>query len=614
MSHLSARLASTAYAAAAEALRPNAGQWAVYESDSHCVVQAGPGSGKTKTITIKMARMLAEDVRFPRGVICITYSTECARELKRRLANLGVSEHQNVFIGTIHTFCLKHVLIPYSKLAGLHLPDPVRVASKRDRLIALEIVLDREVGRNEPPEDWLLRVETYRRTHLDRTSESWTSDEEVARVTRAYEDELHRSGYIDFDDMTLYGLHLIENHAWIRKLLKARFPVMVIDEYQDLGKPLHRIVLSLALTAGVRVLAVGDPDQSIYGFAGAQPELLDDLSQQLQVKPIELQLNYRCGRTIVQAAKTALGEDRNYDVPPTAHIGTIDFYGCKDGPRQQIEVICNELLPAALARREGRRLGDVALLYIDKYDGDLVAEIVATAGYAFVSVDQNAPYPKTPFTRWMEECAAWCSGGWQYGEPRLSELIKTWLTFNRTVSSDAQRLFLKRCLVRFLFTSRQPDLLLSNWLDVFRTTCLQSEFDRGIELRDEQEVFDRIRSAAAPGGKLAHFAVAAFAGQGGSPDHLNLITLHSAKGSEFDVVFMVGLEEGRLPWRNAGPLQLREQRRLFYVGLTRARHEVHLLCSGWYERRGFKHQYGPSRWVMELYKSLPKPEMSTTSS
>src|SRR5665213_4235230 len=100
------------YLRAAEELRGNAGQWAAYESTGHCVVLAGPGSGKTKTLTIKMARMLSEDVQPPRGIACITFNSECAGELRRRLEKLGISEGRSVFVGTLHSFCLKNVVIP----------------------------------------------------------------------------------------------------------------------------------------------------------------------------------------------------------------------------------------------------------------------------------------------------------------------------------------------------------------------------------------------------------------------------------------------------------------------------------------------------------------------
>lgn len=106
------------YMLAAEELRSNKGQWRAYESQDNCVILAGPGSGKTKTLTIKMARMLAEDVKAPRGIACITYNNQCARELKRRLTTLGVEDGKRATIGTLHSFCLQHIVLPYARLAG----------------------------------------------------------------------------------------------------------------------------------------------------------------------------------------------------------------------------------------------------------------------------------------------------------------------------------------------------------------------------------------------------------------------------------------------------------------------------------------------------------------
>src|SRR6185503_16215113 len=103
-------------------LRRNEHQWEAYEARGHCIVLAGPGSGKTKLLTIKMARILAEDVRPPRAVACVTYSTECVRELRRRLAKLGIDESREFSVGTLHGFCLQHVLLPHGRVLGLHLP------------------------------------------------------------------------------------------------------------------------------------------------------------------------------------------------------------------------------------------------------------------------------------------------------------------------------------------------------------------------------------------------------------------------------------------------------------------------------------------------------------
>jgi superfamily I DNA/RNA helicase len=112
---------SKLYLRAAESLRDNPGQWEAYESKGHLALLAGPGSGKTKTLTIKLARILAEDAQAPRGAACITYNNECARELETRLEALGVEPGGRLFVGTVHSFSLTQIVVPYAKAAKLGL-------------------------------------------------------------------------------------------------------------------------------------------------------------------------------------------------------------------------------------------------------------------------------------------------------------------------------------------------------------------------------------------------------------------------------------------------------------------------------------------------------------
>lgn len=139
----------TPYLAAAEELRKNREQWKAYESDGHCIVLAGPGSGKTKVLTLKLARLIAEDVTPPRGVACLTYNHECVKELNRRLARLGIRNSRNVYVGTVHSFCLKAVLLPYANMGGLGLPDPLRIAMPSDSERLFSQAKDKVVGVNE---------------------------------------------------------------------------------------------------------------------------------------------------------------------------------------------------------------------------------------------------------------------------------------------------------------------------------------------------------------------------------------------------------------------------------------------------------------------------------
>jgi len=588
---------------AAEQLRRNEGQWEAYNSTGNCVILAGPGSGKTKTLTIKLARMLAEDVAPPRGIACITYSNQCARELKKRLSVLGAESNPRVSIGTLHSFCLRHVVLPYAQLAGLPKKYPIAVASTRESQILQQKAIDNTIGAHER---WGLRFDRYRRKYLDRTGTDWkTHDEEAARAIEAYEALLDRHGLVDFDGMVLIGLHLVESYEWLRRALSARFPILVVDEYQDLGYALDRIVRGLCFVGGMRLLAVGDPDQSIYGFTGAEPSLLQKLAEEDGVSKIELKLNYRSGPTIIQASELALGEVRGFE-SWAEEPGTLDIHHCPDGVACQASFICDSIIPAALARRSGRRLGDVAVLYRDRYDGDAIAKAVEERGWEFIRIDQGNPYPRSPVIFWLEDCAAWCAGGWKRGQPRLSDLIRTWLRFNESSSSDDARLRLQRDMVRVLYHTRQAGRSLREWLQEVAEGCLNDTLEREPTLRDDKEAFGALTKACAADARLAGFTISAFGGQGGAGSHLNLMTLHSAKGLEFDVVAIMALEEGKLPhYLSKSDIQLREDRRLFYVGLTRARHEVHLVYSGWYANQyGRSFENGRSQFVDEVEKGI----------
>jgi DNA helicase-2/ATP-dependent DNA helicase PcrA len=327
--------ASRLYRVSAEELRVNPGQWQAYESKGNCVVLAGPGSGKTKTLTTKLARMLAEDIELPRGIACITYSSECAAELSRRLGKLGIEETGNVFIGTIHSFCLKHVVVPYGKLAGLELSDDLKVATTKEQERIFAESVAELFGPNRDPTYMRTDFDRYRRTYLDRDQPEWLGvDAETAKLIEIYERRLRELGLLDFDDMVLFGLQLIEGNEWVRKCLCARFPVIAVDEYQDLGLALHRIVLSLVYDAGIRLFAVGDADQSIYGFTGAMPFLLKDLSELEGIEAVPLRFNYRSGQAIVDASEVALGEERGYEAK-AGYAGTIDY----SGPRNSDQAI-----------------------------------------------------------------------------------------------------------------------------------------------------------------------------------------------------------------------------------------------------------------------------------
>ena len=589
---------SALYLKAAEDFRDNPKQLDAYESTGHCVVLAGPGSGKTKILTVKLARMLAEDVHEPRGIACITYNNECARELETRLADLGIQPGSRVFIGTVHSFSLTQVVIPYEKPAGLNLPDNFKVASVRQQKAAMERAYAHTIrGSDDPHRQWRLRMDRYRKSILDRASDKWqTQDPILAKLVEAYEAELRRNGLIDFDDMPLLALRALMKHKWVRKAVLAKYPVLAVDEYQDLGYALHSMVRGLCFRTGIRLLAVGDADQSIYGFTGANPDLLRRLSSRQDVQTLRLPFNYRCGSQIVAASEYALGEERGYQAPDGAADGTIYFHSLTQNGGAQANHLFTEVLPDVMNRIPDLTLGKIAILYQTAKIGNDVANAAEAVGIEYVRTDGNALYPRySRVMRWLELCAIWSCGGWRNGEPRLARIVADAMHVfaDVLVSVDQKKLF-QRSLVQFLWIHRNADERLYDWMQHLKLELLDDLLDVSTQLTDEADVLNTFIEKIESDGSIEYMTLGQFSGQGQGIDQITLSTLHSSKGREFRVVFLFRMDQGVIPWNNVGMVKLRESRRLFYVGFTRAEEELHIMYSS----------QRPSRFVVEVLKNL----------
>lgn len=570
-------MSKSLYAVAAESLKNNDEQLEAYESGKNCVVLAGPGAGKTKTMTIKLARLLEEEVRAPQRLACITYSNACVGELRGRLKKLGVAEDGRLHLATVHSFCLTELVLPYARLASLDVPDPLVVAAALQSRQLFEQAHLETLG--SPAPRWFrTECDRLRRTIVDQGSKEWQNwNRRETAVVEAYQQLLLDNGLIDFDGIILTALRLIESHEWIRQCIRAKYPVIVIDEYQDLGLPLHRMVLALMNKAGVRIIAVGDPDQSIYGFTGAQPWLLKALAALPNVQAVRLRLNYRCADQIIAASKTLLpdpSEFRSHD----GRQGTILFYQLGCDARGQAEYALGKIVPTLLKENEEWKPGDIALLYRSLNEGNSAAAAADKLGYDYFRLDNGSPIKRSRCNEWLTDCARWCAGGWESGAVTLGDILKGWRGLRRSLTREADVLAARAKLISFLFATRDGSNPLQEWLAGISDACMDEIFAEEPGLGDEQEIFDEVREAAKAGGKLAGYTVETFGNQGRSPDQINLMTLHSSKGMEFQAVIMINLEEGAIPSSYDRTKEaIEEAGRLFYVGLTRAMSSVHLM-------------------------------------
>lgn len=579
-----------------------------YLCDDNCVVQAGPGSGKTATLTLKIMRLIGEKIKPPRGLACVTFNNEAVREFKTRLKLLGLPRHPNIFLGTVHSFCLSCVIRPFARLMRPDLPFPLRVASQDIQMVYLQRAMDK-VGVKRRPSEFRFPFDRYRRTYLDRTAKSWHTDEEYAKTIETYESLLRQGGYVDFDDLVLIALDMIEDEAYIRHCLSARFPWFVIDEYQDLGYPLHRIVLSLLESGAIKILAVGDPDQSIYGFTGATPKYLNELTQREGILPVRLGLNYRSGQNIIDGAGVILAPDMPRDYRSSrgdADPGEIYFYEQPEGLEDQVAFIAEKILPQLFDAGYGPK--EIAILYIDRNDARIIIRVLEDAGIPYAG-ERDQRYRRSPVTRWIEETAQWCCGLRGRNGVLFSNICNFWAGLLRDACqrvSEDNELHIRRDYFRTLTELQNPEMPLDQWFSSLdERLFLSNLLSMNERAPEEIEAFRSMVSACSNDGPLGGCKLADLAGCGTRANRICLTTLHSSKGLQFDVVIIPGLEEGRLPsWGAKSDTALREARRTFYVGFTRARHLVYLLYSGWYQFRHNIFENGPSRFVLELQEAL----------
>lgn len=582
-------------AAALSELSGNPEQVGAARERGHCVVLAGPGSGKTKTLTTAMARTLHEDVLDPRGVACITYNNECAIELETRLARLGVTGDGRTFIGTVHSFALTQIILPYARCVPGAAPSGFRVATAREADIAVATAYAALFNDGDNPQDRWKFAEEKRRRDVDRTTPDWLAvNPELAAFIDAYEAELRREGLIDFDDMPLIAYRMIKAHPWIRRALRARFPVLFVDEYQDLGHALHALVLLLCFDTGIRLFAVGDGDQSIYGFIGADPDLLGSLSLRPDVTTYRLQFNYRSGAKIIRASMGALGQARAYRGVEGAPEGDLDFWPIQGGLEGQASAVAETVLPQLRAR--GFAPEQIAILYREAWLGDKVAAALDRQATPYLRADKNALVKRNSrLARFIERCAQWVAGGWRDAEPRYDRLLRDALSLvfeTRADEAEAQRLSLQ--LIAFLRSGIASGESAHVWLQRFAVTLVEPWRAQGRGPQQEWDVCADLIAKTDPA-QGRDMPLSLFAGRIEGSGRVTLSTLHSAKGREFDAVILYGANSNVFPNARDGrsARATLDARRLFYVGVTRPRAVLAVVYQ--------EHHHSP--WLGELYQA-----------
>jgi DNA helicase-2/ATP-dependent DNA helicase PcrA len=543
-------------------------QQKAYFSKKNTVVIAGPGSGKTTVLSMKILNLLENDIFTPQGIACITYSREAAREIKDRLIMFGYNNtHRNSFFGTVHSFCIAEVLVPFSHLFDYFtLSFPIKIAGTKDRSYAFNQALKNLVFDNK--QVTIAEMNRERRTRINGESKIEIPSYDIAlQVAHEYEKILHKKNLIDFDDIVNYSTILIQNEEFVRMCLEAKFPWLLVDEYQDLGRPLHEIILSLLFKTKIKLFAVGDPDQSIYGFQGATPDYLNELTTfKNKISTVILEKNYRSNQEIIEASEVILQENRGY-LAATRQKERADFlfFVCENGMDEQYNLVVQKLIPKYVGE-DGVPLNEIAVLV--GTNKELAQLEIVFQKHKVPCYRSKHDFERTEFIQWIENCAKWVIDRTLIS---FDELWNYWkillLSINNGINEIEERVTFYKCLS----DSIQKKENLKPWL-IFLKEQMQFEkmFEKSILCLGES---DNLYSLITSIEDQNHFDIKRFSELGRPQNQVTISTRHGCKGLEFEVIILLGMEEERFPSYHDinDDNKLTESSRICFVCISRAK-------------------------------------------
>lgn len=545
-------------------------QWSAYNASDNTVVVAGPGSGKTTVLTLKVMELLENTIKEPRGLACLTYSTEAAREFKERLKKLGLVKRKNVYLGTVHGFCLSEIITPFSTLYPKYkIPDPIRIISESEKKRLF-------LQQNYYGEPSILDVDKERTRNIKGISRvSIESYDDALKAAIDFEEVLLKNGYLDFISMVKISVEMIMNEPYIRKILEAKYPWIIIDEYQDLGRPLHEIVLSLLNSTKIKIFAVGDADQSIYDFQGAAPDYLIELSEREDVNCICLKNNYRSSQIIVDASEYVLNSSRGYIASGKLrnYNANIEFYECSGGKDDQYEQVVKLINKY---HDDGIHYHDIAILTGNNSEISNLADVCSSNNIP-VYISRQV-FRVTDLIVWLQGCAKWVLDKNSVSFDEICSAYRVFIT-SKQIIDDNDFFAIKKLLHRTLKESVIFENDLEKWLKYINDSInFVDVFKSSDRYPDE---IDNLKSLKSVLHKQQETLSIKFLSRLGMPENqVVLSTRHSSKGLEFDVVIMIGMEKDSFPsYYDNTQRKLDEARRLCFVAVSRARKACVLIRS-----------------------------------
>lgn len=625
---------------------------AVINTEGPMLIMAGAGSGKTKVLTCRVANLLQKGVR-PYRILAITFTNKAAAEMRERVNNMSGPAAKDVWLFTFHAFCARFLRMEIDKLPGYGGNFAIYDTADSQNLIKQilkEMNLD---DKRFQPSGILSRISNAKNALQDAAAFARQAgdfyEQKVADIYSRYEQKLQLNNALDFDDLLMLSIKLLQENKEVREKYQDRFDYLLVDEYQDTNHAQYLLTKFLAAKHR-NICVVGDADQSIYGWRGADIQnILDFEKDYPDAKLIKLEQNYRSTQIILDAANAVIENNtgrkpKNLWTENKSGADIIYFQAVdeRDEARFVIEQLQN------LQRTENKKLGDMAILYRTNTQSRIFEEMLIKSGISYNMV-----------------------GGLKFYERKE---IKDIIAYLRVIFNPADSLSLLRIInvpkrgigdaslakiqayaaannvslfeavsnaaaidgLSSRFVSKLDDLAgiifelmnLANEapvedlidrvlrdtgyleeLENERTPQAQSRIDNLHELISVAQEFAASEEENNLENFLAHVALVSDIDDTElGEDAITLMTLHSSKGLEFPVVFLVGMEEGLFPHARTlmDETEIEEERRLCYVGITRAKEKLFLSSTKMRTIYGNTVTYPPSRFLQEIPARLVK--------
>ncbi len=619
--------AEAAAGEAAHGLNPEQRE-AVQARERAVAVIAGPGAGKTKNLIARLAWLLQERQVEPGQITAVTFTRQAAEEMRSRLERLpgGKAWSRKLWIGTFHSLCSR-LLAEAGRTFSLADPSLQRELAEQTRgAFGLKLSASaflRELSRQKNSgrvgeasavvsESAPANAPEGAPTGAPEGSPADAPGRIPPEAFAFYQEKLREAGALDFDDLLLEGLVLLEGPGEDggAEVLRAHFHYLLVDEFQDINPVQYRL-LQAWNRQGQELFVIGDPDQSIYGFRGSDARCFERLQEDFpQLRRITLRYNYRSTPEILGGALSLIGhnagEPRQLEAARSGGrpIRLVEA----PGERSEAAFVAREINrlvggidmlgtqeEAARQDREVRSFSDLAVLYRTHRQGQALEERFRQEGIPYVTAGREdfLQDPEVRGTLYFFQHVL-------HPEDPLAERLARQLLWPAADERAAEQMALLAEKYRNKARRGKPVKLLEEWAEELSL--------------ENPEAMGRLADMAVLHTSLEDFLETLTFGEEGdvrrnggrkfTADAVTLMTFHGSKGLEFPVVFLYGLRKGMVPLETAGETDVEEERRLLFVAMTRAREELILTCSG--EPSPFLEELEPERLARE--KTGKEPE------